>query len=84
MATLAAARKSALRRELEGIVGRSGVLSEPDELLRHGVLPSWRKREVFVGTLEEVVFPGLDKLGVAAAPARAWLTERLAGAASQR
>jgi glycolate dehydrogenase FAD-linked subunit len=33
MATLAADRKSALRRELEGIVGRGGVLSEPDELL---------------------------------------------------
>jgi glycolate oxidase len=33
MATLTAARKSALRRELEGIVGCSGVLSEPDELL---------------------------------------------------
>jgi glycolate oxidase len=33
MATLTAVRKSALRRELEGIVGRSGVLSEPDELL---------------------------------------------------
>jgi glycolate oxidase len=33
MATLTTARKSALRRELEGIVGRSGVLSEPDELL---------------------------------------------------
>ena len=33
MATLTADRKSALRRELEGIVGRGGVLSEPDELL---------------------------------------------------
>jgi len=33
MATLTAVRKSALRRELEGIIGRSGVLSEPDELL---------------------------------------------------
>ena len=33
MASLAAASKPALRRELEGIVGRGGVLSEPDELL---------------------------------------------------
>ena len=33
MATLTTARKSALRRELEGIVGRTGVLAEPDELL---------------------------------------------------
>ena len=67
-----------------GIFSAGGPESEPDELPRHGVLPSWRKREVFVGTLEEVVFPGLDELGVAAAPARAWLTERLAGGASRR
>jgi len=33
MAILTADRKSALRRELEGIVGRGGVLSERDELL---------------------------------------------------
>jgi glycolate dehydrogenase FAD-linked subunit len=33
MTTLTATRKSALRRELETIVGSGGVLSEPDELL---------------------------------------------------
>ena len=33
MATLAPERKVALRRELEAIVGRGGVLSDPDELL---------------------------------------------------
>jgi len=33
MVTLTADRKSALRRELAAIVGRGGVLSEPDELL---------------------------------------------------
>jgi len=33
MATLTAARKLGLRRELETIVGAGGVLSEPDELL---------------------------------------------------
>ena len=33
MATLSADRKSSLRRELEGVVGPGGVLSEPDELL---------------------------------------------------
>ena len=60
-----------------GIFAAGEPGSERDELLRHGVLPPSRKREIFVGTLEEVVFPGLDKLGVAAAPARAWLTERL-------
>jgi hypothetical protein len=65
-----------------GIFAAGEPGSERDELLRHGVLPAWGKREIFVGTLEEVVFPGLDKLGVAAAPARAWLTERLAGCTS--
>ena len=33
MPSLTADRKSALRRELEALVGRGGVLSEPDELL---------------------------------------------------
>lgn len=33
MATLSAARKESLRRELEQIVGRDGVIAEPDELL---------------------------------------------------
>jgi len=33
MATLAEPRKRALRRELEGIVGKSAVLSDPEELL---------------------------------------------------
>jgi hypothetical protein len=48
----------------------------PDELLRHGVLPPARKREIFVRTLEEVVLPGLERLGVSPAPARAWLAAR--------
>src|SRR6266849_3073939 len=51
---------------------------EPDAgaLLRHGVLPRSRKREIFVRTLEEVVLPGLERLGVDAGPARAWLAKR--------
>ena len=50
---------------------------EADDLLPHGVFPLARKREVFVATLEEVVFPGLGKFGIDVAPARAWLAERL-------
>ncbi|HEU4382044.1 MAG TPA: ferritin family protein [Anaeromyxobacteraceae bacterium] len=42
-------------------------------LLEHGVLPAALKREVFTRTLEEVVFPGLERFGVDPAPARAWL-----------
>ena len=50
---------------------------EPDDLLRHGVLPHARKRDIFVGTREEVVFPGLARAGIDASPARAWLETRL-------
>jgi rubrerythrin len=47
---------------------------DPEGLLRLGVLPLAKKREVFLGTLEEVVFPGLERFGVDAGPARAWLS----------
>ncbi|OFX25868.1 MAG: hypothetical protein A2V77_09590 [Anaeromyxobacter sp. RBG_16_69_14] len=46
---------------------------EDEALLLHGVLPHGLKREVFARTLEEVVFPGMDGLGVDTGPARAWL-----------
>jgi hypothetical protein len=47
-------------------------------LLRLGVLPLEKKREVFLGTLEQVVFPGLEKFGVDPEPGRTWLA-RVAG-----
>ena len=47
-----------------------------DALLRLGELPHLRKRESFVGTLEQVVFPGLERFGVDPGPARAWLDAR--------
>ena len=46
------------------------------ELLRHGVLPRSQKRDVFVGALEGVILPGLERFGIDAAPARAWLAAR--------
>ena len=49
---------------------------EPDDLLRHGIFPPSRKRAVFMETLEEVVFPGLEKFGIDTRPARFWLAER--------
>ena len=52
---------------------------ESADLLRHGVLPHSQKREVFVGTLESVVLPGLEKFGVDPGPARAWLSARSRG-----
>jgi hypothetical protein len=49
---------------------------DAEELVRHGVLPAARKKEIFVRTLEEVVLPGLEQFGIDAAEARAWLAER--------
>jgi hypothetical protein len=49
---------------------------ESSELLRHGVLPASRKREIFLGTLHEVVLPGLEQFGIDTAPARAWIAIR--------
>jgi hypothetical protein len=46
-----------------------------EELLRHGVLPRARKREIFCRTLREVVFPGLERFGIDASPAHGWLEE---------
>jgi len=66
----------------EGLFSNARSAAEPDGLLRHGVLPHARKREVFVQTLLEVVFPGLDTYGVDSGPARSWLTERQAGGAA--
>jgi hypothetical protein len=53
---------------------------EDARLLAYGVLPHTLKREVLVSTLEEVVFPGLERNGVDTAPARAWLAARQRGA----
>jgi rubrerythrin len=55
--------------------------ADAQELLRHGVLPHGLKREVFARTLLDVVFPGLEKFGIDAGPARAWLEQRQRAAA---
>jgi hypothetical protein len=44
-------------------------------LLSHGVLPHTTRQEVFVSTLEDIVFPGFERAGVDTAPSRAWLKE---------
>lgn len=49
---------------------------DDDALLELGVLPHRLQREVFERTLEEVVFPGFERLGVETGPGRAWLAER--------
>ena len=57
----------------EGLFGAPPADEDPEGLLRLGVLPLAKKREVFLGTLEQVVFPGLEKFGVDPEPARRWL-----------
>ena len=69
---------------LSGTVG-DDLFSAVDEeleasgLLRLGVLPHSMKRRIFIGTLDGVVLPGLEKFGVDPEPARAWLAARRAG-----
>ena len=57
----------------QGLFGAPPADEDPDGLLRLGVLPLAKKREVFLGTLEQVVFPGLEKFGVDPEPGRRWL-----------
>ena len=58
----------------EGLFASPGADLESRELLRHGVLPHSLKRSIFIGTLEGVVFPGLEKFGISSLPARQWLS----------
>ena len=57
----------------EGLFGPPPADEDPEGLLRLGVLPLAKKREVFLGTLEQVVFPGLERFGVDPEPGRTWL-----------
>ena len=54
----------------------AGPELESPELLACGVLPHTMKRSVFTLTLLEVVFPGLESLGVHTGPAREWLSHK--------
>jgi hypothetical protein len=62
-----------------GLFSAASPDPDDDALLGHGVLPRAVQREIFVRTLEEVVFPGLEASGVDAAPGRAWLAAAAAG-----
>jgi Rubrerythrin len=50
---------------------------EEPSLVEHGVLPYSMRRKVFVEALEDVIFPGLDALGIDATASRAWLAKLL-------
>ena len=51
---------------------------EDPSLVEHGVLPYSVRRRVFVQALEDVIFPGLEALGIDSAPSRAWLEKSVA------
>jgi hypothetical protein len=88
-AHLAAERKKGrgefLSRHLEGmlIAGIPEDLFVPDlependVLLAHGELSRGRRMDIFVSTLNEVIFPGLVSLGIDTAGGTAWLARCL-------
>jgi len=61
----------------EGLFARVKPHLEDPELLQHGVLPHSTKRSIFVQTLRDVVFPGLEYHAVDTEPARAWLSQKM-------
>jgi hypothetical protein len=70
---------------LPGMIGGSigpemfappAVEFERPELLRQGVVPHSMRQTVYVETLEQVVFPGFETLGVDTGPAKRWLAEQ--------
>jgi hypothetical protein len=48
---------------------------EDPRLLEAGVLPHAARRDLFVETLNDVIFPGLERSGVDTAAGRSWLLE---------
>lgn len=58
-----------------------GEVDRP-ELLRQGVVPHSMRQQVYVETLESVVFPGFETLGVDTTPAKRWLEEQRPAAPS--
>ena len=59
-----------------GLFGPAPGDEDPRGLLRLGVLPHVQKRDTFLGTLEQVVLPGLERFGVDPGPAREWLARQ--------
>jgi hypothetical protein len=54
----------------------AGAADAP-ELLAHGVVPSSMRLRLYVQTLENVIFPGFEQLGVDPGPAKGWLASRV-------
>jgi hypothetical protein len=46
---------------------------EDDRVAEHGVLPFSMRRRVFIDTLNDIIFPGLETLAIDTTASRAWL-----------
>ncbi len=60
-------------------VGEPDAADVAEALRGMGALPRTERRARLAETLEQVVFPGLESLGVDASGGRAWLAERMGG-----
>jgi hypothetical protein len=56
--------------------------ADDPELLRQGVVPRTMRRRVYLETLDTVVLPGFETLGIDTRQARGWLGQKLASAAA--
>jgi hypothetical protein len=61
--------------------------TEPDDpapdLGAHGELPRSERLELFVGTMEQVVFPGLERCEIDPSAGRRWIAEHGTGASGR-
>jgi hypothetical protein len=68
-----------LARSVEDELFSSGPDPVDAEAIAHGEVPRTERLEIFVSGLREVIFPGFEMFGLDMAPAKEWLTKRLAG-----
>jgi hypothetical protein len=61
----------------DDLFGRVDPARNDPRLVDAGVLPQAARRDLWVRTLEEVILPGLEGVGVDSRPGRAWLARRL-------
>jgi hypothetical protein len=61
--------------------GPLSTTADQPELLRQGVVPQSLRRKVYFETLESVIFPGFETLGIETTAARRWLQQKQAAPA---
>jgi hypothetical protein len=53
----------------------NSAIAESDDLYAFGVVPHAKKRELFLGALQQLVLPGLAQAGVDTQPLHRWLAQ---------